>query len=357
MLELLLSNFPFLQSKKTFSDRFIELFQEANEINIATGYISTDALTELNRIVELNHKNIKLIVGMHYFEGMTKVQYNATMNLGTYLLNQSLGNVFIADKLRFHGKIYTFHQRKASVYAGIIGSSNLDGILKNHNNYEADIFFNDPRILNQADETIDNLISTACIPIQDWHPNNFLKNKIDLDKYEEVKKCSSDEMRGIRYTDTVFELPIKPYEHAPHSNINAYFGKGRENKRGFIQPRHWYEVELIVPKSITDDSMYPKAKKSDEENIITVYTDDNWKFKCKISGDYSKNFRSCNDLKILGKWIKGRLENNAALEIGKPVTEEVLKKYGRNSIEMRGTADPSVWFLDFSSPNEGKDES
>ena len=153
-------------------------------------------------------------------------------------------------------------------------------------------------------------------------------------------------------TGIEFDIPIKPYEDAPKSNVNAYFGKGRVNQRGFVQPRHWYEVEIIVPKSITDNVNYPKAGYPETESIITVYTDDCWKFDCKISGTNSKNFRSCDDLKILGKWIKGRLENSGILEVGKPLTQDMLTAYGRNSIKMRGTKDPKIWYLDFSSRGE-----
>ena len=75
----------------------------------------------------------------------------------------------------------------------------------------------------------------------------------------------------------------------PHKVIlMLFFGKGREAKNGLVKPRHWYEVELIVPKNITEQNGYPKAKTDDA--IFDVITDDGWSFKCKVSGDYSKNF-------------------------------------------------------------------
>ena len=39
-----------------------------------------------------------------------------------------------------------------------------------------------------------------------------------------------------------------------------------------------------------------------------------------------KNFRSAHDLKILGRWIKGQMENAGALKLGDKVTEETFKK-------------------------------
>ena len=82
--------------------------------------------------------------------------------------------------------------------------------------------------------------------------------------------------------------------------------------------------------------------------MIHVYTDDGWKFDCKIQGDYGKNFRSAGDLKTLGRWIKGRLERAGCLTVGQPVTEEVLQKYGRKTISLKETDEQNVWLLDFS---------
>lgn len=351
MTELLFSNLPPMRfpNKKTFSKCFKSLFETTDKVCIATGYISTEALTELKSIAEANQKNIILVIGMHFFEGMTKVQYQAANYLNNFLIQNNLGEVYITNTFKFHGKLYTFHN-KEQIIAGIIGSSNLNSILDNHMNYETDILLDNHTIITEMDAFILNLIERTCIPLSDWKPESFVENNLLLEGHENVKHCSANEISKIisKTTDIVFEIPIKPYETAPKSNTNAYFGKGRENKRGFVQPRHWYEVELIVPKEITDNPAYPKAGYPNSESIITVYTDDNWKFDCKISGDFSKNFRSCDDLKILGKWIKGRLENYGSLKVGEPLTESVLKDYGRNYIKMMGTNNPKIWYLDFS---------
>ena len=177
----------------------------------------------------------------------------------------------------------------------------------------------------------------------------FIEDRNELleghDGVEKVEKAGLSNIFSTR-SDVSFKIPIKS-DDAPHSNLNVYFGKGRENKKGLIKPRPWYEVELIVPKDITKRRYYPKAGYPKKESIITVYTDDGWKFRCKISGDYSKNFRSADDLKILGRWIKGRLENNGSLKVGEPVTDQVLKNYGRDNFELIGTKKPSVWLLNF----------
>jgi hypothetical protein len=52
-------------------------------------------------------------------------------------------------------------------------------------------------------------------------------------------------------------------------------------------------------------------------------------------------------LKILGKWLKGRLEESNALKIGEPVTKDVLNKYGRSNIKMSQTKINNTYYLDF----------
>lgn len=168
-----------------------------------------------------------------------------------------------------------------------------------------------------------------------------------LDGHEFVEKVSASGLAAAMNarTDIAFEIPIKPYEVSPHSNLNVFFGKGRESLNGLVKPRHWYEVELIVPKSVTSQAGYPQSRSSNA--VFTVITDDGWSFKCKVSGDYSKNFRSEGDLKILGKWLKGRLENAGVLTVGSPVTADTLKRYGRDSFTLTQTTLPDVWFLNF----------
>lgn len=351
-MELLLSSIPPIRkSNLSFQGAFEDLLEETDHLKIASGYISTDSLTEIKKIVEENQRPyVELFIGMHFFEGITKTQYQAAKYLNSFLNEKSLGKVYISNTFKFHGKLYSF-KKTNSILASIVGSSNLSNILDTHRNFETDILLDDASTNLKIDNFITELSRNAGIPLDDWIPESFIEANPLLEGHENVKHCNPDEIFNIvnRTTPISFNIPLKTAETAAKSNLNAYFGKGREDQRGFIRPRHWYEVELIVPKEITDNPDYPKAGYPDTESIITVYTDDGWKFDCKISGDYSKNFRSCHDLKILGKWIKGRLENNGALQIGEPVTQETLRMYGRDSIKLTATDNPQEWYLDFNS--------
>lgn len=165
-----------------------------------------------------------------------------------------------------------------------------------------------------------------------------------LEGQEHVEKVSTSRLADAvnKRTGVSFKIPIKT---TPKSNLNVFFGKGRESRNGLVKPRHWYEVELIVPNSVTSMVGYPDHNGSDKE--FTVITDDGWSFKCKVSGDHSKNFRSSGDLKILGRWLKGRLENAGALQMGTPVTQQTLQLYGRDNFTLTKTSEEGLWLLDF----------
>ena len=119
-----------------------------------------------------------------------------------------------------------------------------------------------------------------------------------------------------------------------------------------VKPRHWYEVELIVPISMRKTDQYPKGTpKGEAETQFRVYTDDGFSFMCQVNGGeeglWNKNLRSSGDLTTLGKWIKGRLENEGVLTIGDVITDATLSAYGRNTITMTKIQDSDDWFLDF----------
>ena len=350
-MEILTSNFlPLKLKHRTFADSFSELIIKSDYMQIASGYISTESITEIKSIIESNRRpRLDLLIGMHFFDGITRTQYEAALYLNDFLIKENMGSVSVANTFRFHGKLYSFSSNN-NIIAGVIGSSNLDNILNFHRSYETDLLVTDQKTSKEISDIIRDARSRIASPITDWIPDKFIeKNKL-LDGQDSVSKISLTQLSSIRKktTGVTFDIPLKATDAHLRSNLNVYFGKGRENKNtGFIKPRHWYEVELIVPSKITENQNYPKAGYPDKESIITVYTDDGWKFECKISGDYSKNFRSNGDLKILGKWIKGRLENNGALKVGEPVTDDVLKKYGRNSFRLTATDDPKIWMLDF----------
>lgn len=346
-MNFLLSNYqPIKTPFPTFADAFYDLLPQTEQLDIAVGYITADSLIELQKAVELNnvHK-LNLIIGMHYFDLFTPVEYKTAIQLNQFLTDNNIGEVRLVTPFRFHGKLYAFHKKDQTI-AGIIGSNNLSSIVDSRNGiYESSLLLNESATLQQLDGFIRELKDKATDNISDLQILDFKTSNPLLEGQDFVQKATPEEIAAClaARTDTIFDIPVKD---TPQSNLNVFFGKGRETKStGVIKPRHWYEAEIIVSKNITSLPEYPVALT--DTATFDVLTDDGWKFKCKVSGDYSKNFRSEGDLRILGKWLKGRLENAGALAVGEQVTQSVLCEYGRSAFSMTKTTIPNLWYLDF----------
>lgn len=354
-MEFLFSNYPPMKKGyKTFSDAFYSLLPQASRMDIAVGYVSSESLMELKRILELNDniQELNLIVGMHYFEHFTKVQYKAAMVLNDFLTENQRGEVRLVHAFRYHGKLYSYSSDMGA-FAGIIGSNNLSSIVDGGTRvYESSLLIKENQQVNQMKAFIDSLSRTASRNIAELEIDTFNAINPVLDGHESAQKVSPLAFAGIltRLSDIKYEIPAKT---EPKSNLNCYHGKGRENtSTHLVKPRHWYEVELIVPIGMRRSDYYPRGTpKGQPDTEFRVYTDDGFSFMCQVNGGedglWNKNLRSSGDLTTLGKWIKGRLENEGVLTIGDVITDETLKAYGRNTITMTQIKDSEDWFLDF----------
>lgn len=347
-MELLYSNIkPCESDNSSFSEAFEAGVVKSDGIKIATGYITEESLLELKSILsfyfdEGKIKKCSLVLGMHGREGFTQAQYEAATNLATFLKEKNIGAVYVCTAFKFHGKTYVFYKSDEPISA-VMGSSNLSNIVESRV-WEVDALFTEEKVLSELDALHISLVDKACHNILEMekpstfnHPRDLLKDRIGVAKADPEAYREAEES----LTDVVFDLPLKT---EAKSNLNDYFGKGRlATATGAIRPRHWYEAELIVPVEITTSPSYPETG-----SAFHVLTDDGWSFECKISGQKGKNFRSKDDLRTLGRWIKGRLENTGCLKVGQPVTEDVLNKYGRHTLSLKQTTKPDVWLLDFS---------
>lgn len=348
-MSLLLSNFPPLRTGyASYTDTFKSLLKDSDTVNLATGYISTDSAIDLKNIIEANGgPRLNLCVGMHYFEGLTPVQDEALRSLDKSLRDAELGAVYLVTTFPFHGKVVCFSQ-KDKLIGSIIGSSNLSNIVEGQRQYEADYLIEDALDKEGLKRFINDLIEKSSSPLSGLDVRvSIPENDLLVDQIG-VHKVVANEIDDAKahLSDITFELPLKGDE-AQKSGLNASFGEGRRNQQGFVMPRPWYEVELIVGKEITSKPHYPQADAQGEGGSFCVITDDGWTFQCKVSGQNSKNLRSEDDLKVFGKWLKGRLENSGLLKPGERVTDKVLADYGRSTITMTKLANKDAWFMDF----------
>ncbi len=349
-MELLFSNLPPMRTPfRKFSECFYEQLQVYKGVDISVGYITAESLTELKVIVEQNDiHRLNLTIGMHYFEKFTALEYNAALDLNSFLRDKHIGQVNLVTTFMYHGKLYSFVDQNGDAQSGIIGSNNLSSIIDGgHRSYESAILVSQQPIVNQLNSFITNLAERSSDIISNVDITEFRNINPLLQNHEHVRQISQQNVEAYKahLTDISFEIPLKGYEVAPKSNLNVFFGEGRRSPNGLIMPRHWYEVELIVPVDIATLPHYPVSRT--EDAVFDVITDDGWEFSCKVSGQNNKNFRSEKDLKILGKWIKGRLENAGVLRVGEPVNQETLERYGRTSFTLTKLDQPNKWFIDF----------
>jgi len=349
-VSLIYSNYlPLRTESETYHHAFTKLLEKADLIKIASGYISADALIDLKSVIEANGgPHIDLNIGMHYFEGLTKQQKEAVDDLDKILRDNNLGGVYFVVTFPFHGKVISF-EKNGSIVGALVGSSNLTNIVKTGvRQYEVDYDLPSNDSV-ELDGFLTKLNQTATRPNSEVEIKIIQSNNDLLNDQYGVEKADAkivEEVKQKQEFDYVFKIPLKADE-GPKSNLNTFNGRGRVNKQGFVMPRSWYEVELIVPKQITELPGYPQSDKTGNGGVIKVITDDGWEFTCKISGDYSKNLRSEDDLKILGKWLKGRLERAGALKAGELCTQETLEKYGRDNFTLAKIKDSDIWYLDF----------
>jgi hypothetical protein len=361
-VEILASNFdPLALSSRTFVSRWEELFQSAKAVKIGIGYASNDSILYLKKLIELNQpKSLELCLGMAYFEGLTKSQFEATLELNKLLTTKKIGKVNIARAFPFHGKIQYF-QSATVKDTFLLGSSNLSNIVPlkgiTRRNYEVDIEITDPSCCVEIGNLLDGLFTDASVTFETISKEIQIKENQNtlLSTRSDVQEVGDEKIDKVisHLLPNSFEIPLKD---APKSNLNAYFGEGRVNQQGFVKPRHWYEVEIIV-----DQSVQRSAKNYPANQDFIAYTDDGHRFVMRTSGDYGKNLRSKDDLTILGRWIKGRMEANGALKSGELLTSSSLGLYGRDTITLTQTSlyeeelengNLSVWYVDFSAGNK-----
>ena len=84
-----------------------------------------------------------------------------------------------------------------------------------------------------------------------------------------------------------------------------------------------------------------------------VVTDDGYTFEMRRAGDNNKNLESVGNLRVLGRWFKGRLEDADVLKLTEKITEETLALYGKRTIELTPIQDGSDrWYMNFAPDSE-----
>lgn len=369
-MELLFSNILPLSLKdgqRTILEAIIDNMQNYDIVNIAVGYISSESVIELDRLVtENNIKHISLIVGMYYYDVMTSKQYRTLMDINNNWIEKDIGEIRIINSFKYHGKLYLFQTENQ--YSAIVGSANLS-VLKTdadtNRQYESAVLTNSQEECNDIYDFINDLKdSSVSKNINDCNitvseENKYLKGlNLVLPKTDEEVEAFKSSKTNISF-DIPLKVPSKEngYKYS-RSNLNACYSNPRKGENA----RRWFETQITVGTSITSQEGYP------ERGVpFYVITDDGYWFKAHTTSDNNKQFSAQGNEAIMGRWIKGRLVASGIL---KPIsdvsedekmegliTQDILDLYGRDFLTLTKTNKQyidegetfDVWLLSFES--------
>ena len=359
MTQLLLSNYrPLRAAGASYKETFDKLLGSATSVSIASGYVSEDAMVFLREFVEYNgaaSPDITVCTGMHKFEGMTQAQLDASLDLHHALQAHGKGEVTVVHAFKYHGKAAHFKFPGGS--KAIVGSSNLSAITGTVRQYETDVLLSDKDSVVGVEQFLADLNANASRPIDQANVPLVQSHVGILDGYLGVTRASPADISfaASNLSPITFELPLKT---EPRSNLNASFAVPRASPNGRKIPRPWYESELIVPVNIRRLDGFPRGGRDTTSGIIKVMTDDGWEFSCRVSGGnkdddlQNKNFRSFDDLKILGRWIKGRMLASGAIRAGQQIGPADLIRYGRETLTLTKISGSDKWLLSLEVPNK-----
>ena len=362
------------EGQNTIIDTIKEQITLSDRIDIAVGYVSRASLDEIEYLVEQNNiKNICLIIGMYFVEGMPEGSYHTALKLNKKWQESGIGEIRIVKAFKYHGKLYVFYKDNLP-FSAILGSANL-GVIKpeanNRRQYELSSITTDKSELSELTQFIDklkapnisnNIADVVGMPL--IHETNTALSGIELvttvpqSNVDFYKRCAA-------YASFFLPLKVPSYDerhmddgkHFTKSNVNVCYAAPRSKRKS----RDWYETRLTVAKEITRIEGYPEKNKP-----FFIITDDGYWFKAHTTSDGNKQFSAVGDELIMGRWLKGRL---AAAGLVKPVndtqadtdrtgmiTKEMLQEYGCENLYLKKTGQTAldengnsldVWMLSF----------
>ena len=362
------------EGQETVIDCFREELKKADKVEIAVGYTSNASLSELEILAEdCSLKNICLIIGMYYIEGMPEGAYHTALKLNQKWMEAGIGEIRIVKAFKYHGKIFCFY-KDGKPFSAIIGSANLGAIkleASNRRQYELSALTTDEQETSEIAAHLEKLKQERCseniadikgMPL--IRETNTALNGIEL--VTSVPQSNVDFYeRCMAYVSFFLKLKVPRADerflddgkHYTKSNINVCYAAPRSKRKA----RDWYETQLTVGADVYKMEGYPEKNKP-----FFVVTDDGYWFKAHTTSDNNKQFSAVGDELIMGRWLKGRL---AAAGIVKPVnntaadperlgmiTEEMLEEYGCDRLVFKKTGQTAidengekldVWMLSF----------
>ena len=376
-MELLYSNIlPLgtMDNQKCIADVIVEEMRKADRIDIAVGYVSNSSLIELDElIVNSSIKNVSLVIGMYYVEGMPENSYHTAMRINEKWSNAGIGEIRIVKSFKYHGKAYCFY-KNGEPFSAIVGSANLGVMIleaSNRRQYELAALTESVQEVNEIATHIQQLKGARCSSVISEivnmpliHEKNTsligveLVSQVPPSNVEFYKNCLPEvSFQLLLKVPANDEKHLDDGKHFTKSNINVCYAAPRSRRKS----RDWYETQLTVGADVYKMDGYPK------KNIpFFVITDDGYWFKAHTTSDNNKQFSAVGDELIMGRWLKGRLAaaglvnpvNDTQLDTDRRgmITKEILDEYGCDRLTFKKTGQTAldedgipldVWLLSF----------
>ena len=312
-MELLYSNIlPLgtMDNQKCIADVIVEEMRKADRIDIAVGYVSNSSLIELDElIVNSSIKNVSLVIGMYYVEGMPENSYHTAMRINEKWSNAGIGEIRIVKSFKYHGKAYCFY-KNGEPFSAIVGSANL-GVMKleaSNRQYELAALTESVQEVNEIATHIQQLKGARCSSVISEivnmpliHEKNTsligveLVSQVPPSNVEFYKNCLPEvSFQLLLKVPANDEKHLDDGKHFTKSNINVCYAAPRSRRKS----RDWYETQLTVGADVYKMDGCPK------KNIpFFVITDDGYWFKAHTTSDNNKQFSAVGDELIMGRWL------------------------------------------------------
>ena len=316
-------------------------------LEIATGYFGVALVEKLTpSLIKIAQRgSCRLLVGMIFNEGVSTKQKQALEELDKHLrsVNDQSG-VFLTLQ-QFHGKVYRLKlPSEERIY---VGSSNLSD-----SGFRGNLEFN---VLVADEATQESIRSFLHFVFKNGCPISAPLSEVELvikgrDRSGSIETqadnpglstCLISKSKFPSATPlSVIEIELR-VDRQPNSSLNLYFDKGRK-KHGKYSPRPWYEVEVTSTalERLHDD--YPIG----EFDAFVSEGDAFYLIPMVTASEHKKAIFSRGNRRILGEWIKGKLQRLGHLTHGDRITLDTLSDYGKNKLILKKFAEKK-YFMEF----------
>lgn len=368
-------------NQETIDESIRKQIEKADRVDIAVGYVSLASLNELdNMICQNKNKQVVLLIGMYYIEGMPEKIYHTAVKLNRKWQELGIGEIRIVRSLKYHGKVYCFYKNNIP-FSAVIGSANL-GVIKleasNRRQYEICALTEGEIETQELADMVERIKAPICsVNIADVNDMPLIReHNVSLTGINTVEELPKNDVELYRKhkTNVTFTLPLKvpafaerfmdDKKHYTQSNINVCYSLDTRNPKR-PKARNWYEFQITVSKDIYELPGYPQYKVP-----FYIVTDDGFMFKAHTTSQNNKQLNAIGDEHILGFWLKGRIAASGlvvpAADTQKDkdrtgmITKEMLEAYGCDSLTFTKTDKKSidengneldVWIVEFISSN------